>query len=79
MKKLFFVVFAAVIVAGCQGRQIWDSNGQVEEATSDREVWDDNGEMEEATTDREIWDSNGKMDTDGRKIWNDSKGKPVIQ
>ncbi|WP_328185625.1 hypothetical protein [Marinobacter sp. OP 3.4] len=79
MRKLFVVVLAAMALAGCQGRAIWNDNGKVEEATTDREVWDDNGELEDATSNREIWDSNGKLDTDGRKIWHDSEGNPVIQ
>ncbi len=76
MSKVFVAVIAVMVLAGCQGRPIWNSNGQVEEATTEREVWDDNGELEEATSDREIWDSNGNMD---RKIWHDSEGNPVIQ
>ncbi|MCK7543275.1 membrane lipoprotein lipid attachment site-containing protein [Marinobacter bryozoorum] len=79
MKKLFIAVLAALTLAGCEGRTIWNPNGSLDEATKDREVWDDKGMMDEATRDREIWDSNGKIDTRDRKIWNDREGKPVIQ
>lgn len=79
MKKLFVVMLSVLVLAGCQGRAIWNDNGKVEEATSDREVWDDKGQVEKSTRNREIWDSNGKMNTEGRKIWNDSEGNPVIQ
>lgn len=79
MKKLFVAVLAALTLAGCEGRAIWNDNGKVDEATTDREVWDDKGKAEEATSNREVWDSNGKLNTDKRKIWNDRDGNPVIQ
>ena len=78
MKKLFLVVMAVAFLAGCQGRTLWNPEGELEDAT-DREIWDDNGEIEEATSNREIWNSKGKMDTGGRKIWHDADGNPVIQ
>ena len=79
MKKWFVVVLAVLVLAGCEGRAIWNSNGKAEEATSDREVWDDKGKAEEATSNREVWDSKGKMDTGGRTIWKKRDGTPVIQ
>ena len=79
MRKLFVALLASLALAGCENRTIWDSQGQVDEATSEREVWNDRGKAEEATRDREVWDSKGKMDTGGRKIWNRGDGTPVIQ
>ncbi len=63
MKKIAVIALFALMLAGCQGRAIWN----------------DGGKVEEATTDREVWDSNDKLDTGGRRIWNDREGNPVIQ
>lgn len=79
MTKLFVAILAVAVLAGCQGRTLWNDDGKVEEATTDREVWDDKGQVEKSTSNREIWDSNGKMGGEGRKIWNDSEGNPVVQ
>ncbi len=79
MRKLSVALLAALALAGCENRAIWNSNGQVDEATSEREVWNDQGKVEEATSNREVWNSGGKMDTGGRKIWNRRDGTPVIQ
>ncbi len=63
MKKTVLVIFAAMVLAGCQGRAIWD----------------DKGKAESATENREIWDSNGKMKTGERKIWVNKDGEQVVK
>lgn len=63
MKKILWVVFAVVVLTGCQ----------------DRVIWNDNGKMQEATTDREVWNSNGQIESGERKIWVNKDGEEVIK
>lgn len=63
MKKAVFVVFTAMVLAGCQ----------------DRVIWNDNGQLNGATENREVWDSNGQMSGGERKIWVNKDGEDVIK
>lgn len=63
MKKTVLMVFAVLVLAGCQ----------------DRVIWDDKGKAENATENREVWDSNGKMKTGERKIWTNKDGEKVVK
>lgn len=63
MKNVVFVVFAAMALAGCQ----------------DRVIWNDNGQLNGATENREVWDSNGQMSGGERKIWENKDGEDVIK
>ncbi|PCM46262.1 membrane lipoprotein lipid attachment site-containing protein [Marinobacter sp. ANT_B65] len=63
MKNAVLVIFAALVLAGCQ----------------DRVIWDDQGKAESATENREVWDSNGKMKTGERKIWVNKDGEQVVK
>ena len=63
MKKTALMVFAVLVLAGCQ----------------DRVIWDDKGKVENATENREIWNTNGKMNTGDRKIWENKDGEKVVK
>lgn len=63
MKKTALMVFAILVLAGCQ----------------DRVIWDDKGKVENATENREVWDSNGQMETGERKIWVKKDGEEVVK
>lgn len=63
MKKLSVMIIAAMALAGCQ----------------DRVIWNDNGKLNGATEGREVWDSNGQMQSGERKIWENKDGEKVVK
>jgi hypothetical protein len=46
LTAVILVCMSVFTLAGCKDRVIWNDHGKVEEATQGREVWDSNGQVE---------------------------------